>query len=135
MSYNDSGTFIVKAYTAGGALPVPNSVVRVSGADEENAFIEFSLITDVDGMTPRITLPAPAKSDSLTPSPKEIPYSKYNVEITAQGYYPKKINNVALFSGTDTFLPINMVPLAIYEKGVDFPADTLNTTVNENPFL
>ena len=135
MSYTDSGTFIVKAYTAGGALPVPKSVVRISGADENNGFIEFSLITDVDGLTPRITLPAPQKGDSLTPNPKEFPYSKYNIEISAEGYYPKRINNVAVFAGTDTFLPINMVPLAIYERGVDFPADTLNTTVNENPFL
>ena len=135
MSYSDTGTLIVKTYTAGGALPVSDSVVRISGADEENRFVEFSLLTDNDGLTPRITLPSPKKSTSLSPSPSEFPYAKYNVEVSADGYYPKKINDVVLFSGTDTFQPVNMVPLAIYQNGVDFPKNTLDITVEENPFL
>ena len=101
MQYTDTGTMIVKAYTAGGALPVPSTVVRISGVDEENRFVEFSLLTDEDGITPRITLPSPKKSNSLAPSPSEAAYALYNVEVSRDGYYPKKITNVALFSGTD----------------------------------
>ena len=135
MSYSNTGTLIVKAYTAGGALPVPKTVVRISGGDEENRFVEFSLLTDIDGLTPRISLPSPLKSASLSPNPQEAPYAQYNIEVSADGYYPKRITNVALFSGTDTFQSVNMIPIAVYENGVDFPKDTLNTTVEENPFL
>lgn len=135
MAYTDYGTMIVKAYTAGGALPVPSTVVRISGADEENRFVEFSLLTDADGITPRITLPSPKKSYSLSPNPNEIPYAVYNVEVSADGYYPKRISNVALFSGTDSFQSVNMIPIAVYESGVDFPRDTLNATLEENPYL
>ena len=135
MSYTDSGTMIVKTYTAGGALPVAKSVVRIRGGEEENRFVEFTLMTDVDGLTPKINLPAPQKNSSLSPNPKEAPYAQYDIEISADGYYPKTITGVALFSDTDTFLPVNMFPVAIYKNGVDFPEGSLNTTVNENPYL
>ena len=135
MAYNDTGTIIVKAYTAGGALPVAKTIVKISGADEENRFIEYSVLTDVDGISPKITLPTPKKSDSLSPGATDFPYALYDIEVTADGYYPKRINNVALFSGIDTFQPINMIPISVYENGVDFPEDTLNSTIYENPYL
>lgn len=135
MNYTDSGTLTVKTYTAGGALPVAESVVRVIGVDTANEFIEFSVITDRDGITPKLVLSAPSKSESLSPAPSQIPYAQYNIEITADGFYPKRIENVALFSGVDTYQSVNMIPLAVYEKGVEFPRDTLTTTVEENPYL
>ena len=135
MNYTDLGTLTVKTYTAGGALPVAQSIVRVIGVDTENKFIEFSVITDRDGITPKLVLAAPGKSASLSPSPTQAPYAQYNIEITADGFYPKRIENVALFSGIDTYQSVNMVPLAVYEKGVEFPRDTLTATVEENPYL
>lgn len=135
MNYNDSGTLTVKTYIAGGARPVPESVVRISGVDAENNLVEYSVVTDRDGITPKVILPTPLKSTSLSPSPPQIPYAQYNIEVTAEGYYPKRIENVALFSGIDSYQSVNMIPLAVYEKGVDFPKNTLNTTVEENPYL
>ena len=135
MEYTDTGTLTVKTHTAGGALPVEKSVVRIMGADKENELTEFSVITDIDGLTPRLVLITPSKSASLSPDPIEIPYARYNVEVTANGYYPKLIENVTVFSGIDTYQSVNMIPLAVYEKGVEFPTDTLTATVEENPFL
>ena len=135
MQYTDTGTLIVKTYTAGEALPVANSVVRIMGIDEENRSTEFSFITDRNGLTQKIYLPAPPKSSSLAPEQTELPYAQYTLEISADGYYPKIINNLVIFSETQTFQPVNMIPLAIYERGVDFPKSTLSTTIEENPFL
>lgn len=135
MKYTDTGTLTVRTYTAGGALPVTSSIIRIIGADEENRLIEYSLIADKDGLTEKINLPTPPKSYSLSPGETEFPYAQYSLEISAEGYYPKIINNLAIFSGTQTFQPVNMIPVAVYEKGVDFPKGTLTTTVEENPFL
>ena len=135
MPYNNSGTMLIRTYTAGGALPVPKSSVKISGGDENNRDVDFALITDIDGLTQRIVLPAPSKNSSLSPNPKESPYAQYNIEVSANGYYPKLVNGVALFADTDTFLPINMIPISVYENGVDFPRNTLSTTVIENPYL
>ena len=105
------------------------------GIDEENRSAEFSFITDRDGLTEKIFLPAPPKSSSLAPEQTKLPYAQYTLEISADGYYPKIINNLVIFSETQTFQPVNMIPLAVYERGVDFPKSTLSTTIEENPFL
>ena len=131
MTYNDFGTMTIRTYTAGGALPVKNSTVKITGGDEENSSLEYTLLTDINGITERILLPAPSVNFSLSPNPGEMPYALYNVEVTADGYYTKKINNIALFSGTDSFQSVNMIPVSIYESGVDFPKGTLNSIVKE----
>ena len=135
MTYSDSGTMIFRAFTAGGALPVAQTVIRIRGADENNSLIEYSLITDSDGLTPKISLPSPKVNFSLEPSAIETPYALYDIEASADGYYTKRINNVPLFSNINSFQPINMIPIAIYQSGVEYPLDTLNSTLSENPFL
>ena len=92
-------------------------------------------MTDIDGITPRITLPSPPKLYSLSPKNEKLPYSLYDIEVTKEGYYTKRIHNVALFSGTDSLQPVNMIPVAVYGNGAAFPRDTLNSTVSENPYL
>ncbi|MBQ8689131.1 MAG: hypothetical protein IJ515_02060 [Clostridia bacterium] len=135
MQYNDNGTMSVRTYTAGGALPVKNSVIKIIGADENNRFIEFSFLTDEDGVTNTLILPAPSKSYSLAPGALEVPYAVYDIEASADGYYTKRINNVAIFSGTNTSLPINMIPLSIAGKDAAYPRGNLDATVNENEML
>ena len=135
MIYDDSGTMTFRTFTAGGALPVEKTVIKISGADENNGFVEFSLITDKNGITEKISLPSPSSRYSLSPNADEAPYALYNIVATADGYYTKKVFNVAIFPNTDSFQPINMIPIAIYKNGVEYPIDTLETTVSENPFL
>ena len=135
MKYTDKGKLYVRAYTASGALPVPGAVIKITGADENNRYITFSRLTDVNGVVLFDNLPAPTVGYSLAPSPSEIPYSVYDVEASKEGYYSKKINDVAIFSGEDAVLPINMIPISINGDGSMYPRDTLDTTVTENEFL
>ena len=134
MQYNESGTVTVRVYTAGGALPVANSVVRIIGADEDNRFIEYSVITDIDGITKALILPSPAKAYSLAPHAKEIPYAVYDLEITADGYYTKRINNIAVFSGIEAIQEVNMIPISPLQDAI-FPRGNLEATVRENEYL
>lgn len=134
MNYIDNGMLTVRAYTAGGALPVAKSVVKIIGADENNRFVEFSLVTDVDGSTQKIALPSPPKSLSLSPGAQDVPYAVYDIEISADGYYTKRITNVAVFSGTEALQLINMIPISI-ENGEIYPRGNLDTLVLENEYL
>ena len=135
MEYTDNGTINVRTYTAGGALPIKNSVIKIIGADENNRFIEFSYLTDVDGITEALILPAPPKSYSLAPGALEVPYAVYDIEASADGYYTKRINNVAVFSGTNASLPINMIPISIAGDDSAYPRGNLDATVRENEML
>ena len=98
--YDSSGSIIFNATSASGSLPVKNTLIRISGADEENRFTVYSLITDEDGVTEPITLPAPSIALSLSPGPGERPYALYNVEVSANGYYPKRIFSIEVFPDT-----------------------------------
>ena len=126
----EQGTLTVRTYTASGALPVENAVVRIFGAEDENLDVAFSLITDSNGSTETVTLPAPSKYYSLSPSAAERPYSLYNVEISADGYYRKSINNISVFSGVHSLQLVNMIPLSKNEL-MGFPKGNVSAVIPE----
>ena len=135
MNLTESGTLSVRAYSAGEAEPISGAVVRIKGAEEDNRFVIYSLLTDYDGITKTVTLPAPAKSNSLSPGAKEIPYSVYDIEITKDGFYTKRFFNVAVFSGINAVLPVNMIPNGNNAVHDNFPHGNLNVIITENPSL
>lgn len=132
LNYTDIGGLSVSAFLAKDALPVEGVLIRVRGTDEENGDFARSRVTDVDGRTEIIELPAPERELSQTPRPAEAPYATYTVEAHKPGYYSKVIEGVAVFGGAVTVLPINMI---IYREGDPTPKDTLTTVSNENPKL
>ena len=135
MPYTDTGRLTVRTYTAGGALPVPSVVIRVRGVDENNRYISYSILTDIDGVTSISSLPAPDKALSLSPGAIDAPYATYDIEASADGYYTKNISSVAIFSGENAVLPINMIPLSLDNGGSTYPRGSLDTQVYENELL
>ncbi|MBE6532641.1 MAG: hypothetical protein E7676_03920 [Ruminococcaceae bacterium] len=127
------GTLIVRAYTAGGALPISGAVVRIKGAEEANRLVSYSLITDRNGITEAISLPAPSLSYSLSPSPAESPFALYDVEVSADGYYSKRINGVSVFSGINSVQLANMIPSS--SGAEDYPRGNVNAQIPENDSL
>ena len=135
MPFDKFGTLTINASSAGGAYPLPDVVVRVLGVSEENGEIEYSRLTDEDGVINYITLPAPPRELSQTPGASAPPYALYNVEAAIPGYYPKRIYNVPVFDGEVTVLPINMIPSSIHSGNAYTPRNNLNAYVFENPVL
>lgn len=130
---DSKGTLRIRAYTASGALPIPNAVVRIRGAEELNRLVSYSLLTDRNGITEAVTLPAPSLSYSLSPSPAEAPYALYDVEISANGYYSKVIKGISIFSGVNSVQLANMIPNS--GGAQDYPRGNVNTLIPENESL
>ena len=135
MKYTENGTLTVRTYTASGALPVKNSLIRITGADEYNRFVDFTLLTDEDGLASVIPLPTPDKGLSMGSGAPEIPYAIYDVEASADGYYTKRIRNVAIFTGVNSAQPINMIPISVGAHAEEYPRGNLDATVYENEYL
>ncbi len=135
MKFEDFGTLSVITTSANSSLPIEGSLVRISGAQEENSFIDYSVVTDVDGITEKIKLPAPLKAYSLSPGASEVPYGIYRVEVRNLGFFTKIIENVPIFSGVNTSLPVNMIPSPIHENNIEYPRNTLDTLITENENL
>ena len=128
---DSNGNLRVRAYTAGGALPVQGAIVRITGAGEDNGFVSYSLVTDRDGQTDVISLPAPAVNYSLYPDPAELPYSVYDVVITAPGYLAKRISGLTVFSGINSIQLVNMIT-GSGDLPENYPAGNTNTTIHES---
>ena len=135
MKYDSTGFLQIAAFTASGALPSPNITVRITGSDEENIGVDYSLITDRDGLSDILSLPAPSLSYSLNSGSPEQPYAKYNVEASGDGYYSKRIYDVAIFSGIKSLLPLEMIPDAGITRNVSPPKSTNFSIITENEDL
>lgn len=130
MNFDDYGTLRIRASSASGAIPIMGAIVRITGGQEGNRMVGKSLITDNDGITAPVRLPSPKKSYSLTPDEPEMPYALYDVTVTADGYYTKRISGVTIFSGINAILPVNMIPVSdISQK--NYPEGNLNTVIDE----
>ena len=135
MPFDKTGTLIVNTLLAGGALPVVGSVVRIIGTDEENRLTEYSVITDIDGATARITLPAPSRELSQAPGATEQAYALYNIEVSAPGFYTKRMFDVSVFEGEETLQLVNMIPMPKNKTGVTYPRNNLEVSSRENERL
>ena len=125
------GTLLVRAYIAGGALPLEGAIVRVLGASEYNSLVSFSGVTDRDGVTDKFTLPAPSADYSLAPNPAELPYALYDLEISRDGYYTKTIRGLTVFSGINSVQLVNMIP-GSGNMVEDYPRGSINYIIPEN---
>ena len=135
MKYDSQGFIQISTYTAGGALPVPDATIRILGNEEGNVGVEYSLITDRNGLTETVALPTPAVSYSLSPGASEQPYAKYDIQASAEGFYVKNIYDVAVFSGIKSILPLEMIPNTGFTRNISPPKSSNSSIITENEDL
>ena len=129
-----SGRLRIRAYTAGGALPVEGARVEIRGASEGNSDVVFTSYTDLDGLSEEFTLPAPKIEYSLSPGSSELPYSVYNLVISKNGYFTKRITGISVFSGVNSIQVVGMIP-GSGEIAEDYPRGSINYIIPENTHL
>ena len=117
------GYILVSVKTAGGALPVANAVVTVKDANDNILYVEF---TDSSGNTQVMKVPAPAKSNSISPDTGLPPYFNYNIDTDKQGYVSVRNTNVPVYPGITSIQPVEMLPLP---EGLRIPLVTFSESV------
>ena len=132
---NSNGYLIVKVSTANGAIPIENAVVIVQGKDDSNKNVLISLITNPDGLTPILSLPAPKSELSETPSPQSKPYSTYNIDIFKEDYYPQHYNGVPIFEGVTAIQNAHIIPFSEFDAQNPFTTEGEIFNEYENPHL
>ncbi len=132
---NGKGSLIVKASTASGAIPLENVTVLIQGVDADNSDTLISLVTDRDGITPRVELSAPPTGLSSLPSPPSRPYSLYNIDVYKQGYYPQHYNGVPIFENITAIQNALLVPISEADAQNPYYVKEQIFDEYENPFL
>ena len=127
-----TGYLIVKVSTARGAIPLADAAVNIRGGNESNSGVLFSLATNSDGQTPKVSLPTPELYYSQNPD-NPIPYALYNIDVFKEGYVPMYFNNVPIFPSVISVQPAIMLPLS--EGGVPPTMDQINNDTLQEPKL
>ncbi len=121
------GYIVVRVSTARGAIPVSGAEVIIRNNDPGNSTdIVASMLSSNSGLTTQISLPAPSKV--LSESPGNIrPYSTYNIEVRADGYFTQNYNEVAVFDGITSYQNAILIPLPDNVKSDNFTFDELGS--------
>ena len=116
--------------TIRGLYPVPNAKVTIFTGNADQMNIIDTAVTDQSGKTKVFTLPTPQKNLSLDSNNATIPYSKYNMLVTADGYVDNIHLNIPVFSGVTSIQRSNM--LLRETAGVNKGAQIFNEENNYN---
>ncbi len=103
-----------RAFTANGAIPLPDVTVIVRSAEENGEAIDVELKTDENGETPTAEVPTPLASAGDAPGETR-PYAVYDIDAYLPGYYPYRAIRVPVFGDTLTVQPIGLIPLPLYD--------------------
>ncbi len=93
MNTQSFGRLRVRCSTPG-ILPVDNATVNIVSPNNPEQILD-QLVTDANGLTGVIELPAPPVELSLEPNQPQ-PYSEYTLEITAPGYENITVSNIQI---------------------------------------
>jgi len=108
------GQLKVITRTASDAFPVKDAVVIIERVFPDGSTeVISSLKTNASGVSPTISLPAPPKKYSLERSVKFLPFSYYDVLVSATGFYKMIYKNVPIFDQVQSVQPVDMIPVSL----------------------
>lgn len=130
--YSGTGKLILRAVTAGGALPLADVHITLSGADRQNRDILFQTTTNESGNTEVFTLPTPSASLSRVPG-NLAPYATYDLVLEKEGYFYQERKGVPVFEGVTSLQTVEMIPEG-YRQDKELVPNILQMTKETEPF-
>lgn len=112
---NEKGTLRVEAFASDRAFGVGSARVMVFLELPSGNVAVFDGLTDIDGQSDTIILPAPPRSISQSPQNGEnpkLPYAVYSVYVEHPSYVRAVFSNVPVFSGVESIQPVRMLAKA-----------------------
>lgn len=127
------GRLVVAVTAAQGTIPLSDALVTVSAQTPDGPVLYRAVHTDTSGRTPVLELPAPTKSDSLSPD-QPTPYLNYTVQVALPGYRSAEVRDISIFPGIASTLPVQLVPASAGGDAPDItnlPPETLDTQFHQ----
>ena len=108
---SDYGSLRIEASAGSRAIPVEDVLIIITRAEKPDEILAM-LLTDSNGATQTIRIPAPAEMLSESPSDKVV-NTVVNITAFKKGYYEVENRNVPVFTGVTSIQPVNMIPLPL----------------------
>lgn len=107
---SDTAYLLVRVYSARGAIPLEGAVVTISQFTDNGEELLHLTVTDENGFTPKFALPAANRELSQQPGTPH-PFTFYNVQSDADGYYTVRNENIPLYGGITSVQDVAMIPI------------------------
>lgn len=108
--HKENGMLRIEAFASDRVYGISSARVLIFLPLPSGNITLFDGLTNINGETASVRLPAPAKSLSLTPSDnKVLPYSVYSVYVERTGFVPAAFGNVPVFSEIESVQPVQML--------------------------
>lgn len=104
-----TGYIQVRAYTSTAQFPLSDVAITITAPDGTALAMR---LTDRNGRIAPIEIPVPDKSESQSPDPGEIPFTRVNLYAHKHGYEQVESENLQVFADTTTLQNLEMIPLA-----------------------
>ena len=105
----ETGYIQVNAFTSKAHIPLKDVAISVTATDGTAIAMR---LTDRSGRIEPIAIPVPNKSESLSPDPGELPFTRVNLYARLPGYVQIENEDLQVFSGTVTDQNLEMIPLS-----------------------
>ncbi len=135
------GFLTVYVSTAENSIPIENARVYIKtstsgsslqGEVSQNNY-NYILTTNSTGLTPTVRIDTPDSSSSLNENSDAVPYALADVLIDKSGYFPIRVKNVQVYSGNQSHLPVNLLPVNPDYNNVS--GGVINYTVPPNQLI
>ena len=126
---SERGSLKIQAYAADQSFGIGSARVMVFVELPSGNVAVFDGLTDIDGITQPVILPAPPRSLSQSPASNgaRLPYAVYSVYVEHPDFVREVFTNVPVFSGVESIQPVRMLaksegleepaPIAVDESG------------------
>lgn len=125
-NYTGTGYLTVAVRAADNAIPLEGALVTLrQGTDSSGGGDGIaSFYTDRSGLTPRIFLSTPPRSNSDAPGGPRA-YATYSVEVSLPGYYSNVYTDIPVFDGITSVQTAILIPLPEDGAGGDSVPDNI----------
>ena len=106
----DVGRLQVRVSTENEAIPIPGAVITITKQDGGQTQLIRTVIADDSGLTRFLELPTKDRRLSLEPNHPD-PYATYTLDVTADGYFPKRFTDLPIYGGVTAIQNVSMIPL------------------------
>jgi hypothetical protein len=113
---SEKGYIQVNVRTGDDSDPVQNAVATVYATAGGNRLLIASGITNDSGSAPIFEVPAPLLSLSQSPSPSSLPYTLYDISVTADGFFNSRSVDVPVFAGITSVQNFSMIPVPLFMR-------------------
>ena len=103
----DTGTLRINVFTAGGAIPLPNTNILIMKQIGNYNVLFFNGLTDSMGVIDNIVLPTPRRVSNNYDLPR---YTFYEISAIHTGYQDIKQYTISMFGNTKIIQYIRLTP-------------------------